>query len=147
MIYTGRKVTFQIGIGRIGHIKPTVPADKFMKSIKDTLGLKNLRWMSDDAVSSRKMIKNVAIINGSASSIIPLVLSPTFFCDMVIAGELNYHNALELIADGKFVIDLGHGESEMLAIDAIHDILLDNFKDIEVIKSKNSCNFWRYYIE
>lgn len=146
-IYGTENVLSDCGIGRIGCLDPPLTVDKFLKRIKDTLGLKNLRWSGGDKLPSGKMIKNVAIINGSAGSIIPLILPPAFLCDMVIAGELKYHDVLELTADDMFVVELGHGESEMLAIDAIHDILLENFKGIEIIKSKYSCNIWRYYIE
>ena len=70
---------------------------------------------------------------------------------MIVLGEISYHNALNLIENGKIVVDIGHGESEKLAIDNIYKKLRDYFKKnnfrISLIKSKVGFNEWGYYIE
>ena len=55
---------------------------------------------------------------------------------------------LDIIQSGKILIELGHGESEKLAIDIIYNKLsgcLNGIKGLELIKSKYGFAGWRYF--
>ena len=74
----------------------------------------------------------------------------TLDCDLVLVGEIGYHNSIEISETGKIVAILGHGTSEKWAIDDMYDRLEDyssgNNIDLEIIKSKEGYWVWRYDI-
>ncbi len=138
----------QEGIGRLGTLKKSMFFDEFLLRLKEIMGIRNFRWISDEPSSLRnKRIKRVALSCGSANS-----LTRNFVgldCDIVVVGEIGYHNALEVINSGKVVIELGHSNSEKYAIDDICSKLESYFKnqEIKIIKSKKGYTAWRYYID
>jgi dinuclear metal center YbgI/SA1388 family protein len=135
------------GIGRIGRLKKPEGSRSFMGSLKDRLELKNLRWMASDEEIEDKKIEKVAVINGSANSVVYPILYDDFSCDLLVTGELKYHNALSLAEKGIIVVEIGHGESEKIAINGIYSVLTDRFKELKTVKSQTGFKPWRYYIE
>ena len=139
------------GLGRIGELLPPEKFSDFIKSIKNRLDLKNLKWISKSADDSfLRTIKTAAVINGSANSFTDSFSMYDCECDVVIVGEIKYHNSLEIIESGKILIELGHGESEKISIDLMYDKLNSIFKtnqDLKLIKSRPGYIPWRYYIE
>ena len=95
-----------------------------------------------------KLIEKIAIINGSANSLTGEI--STLDCDLVLVGEIGYHNSIEISETGKIVAVLGHGTSEKWAIDDMYDHLNDfssgNNMALEIIKSKEGYWVWRYDI-
>ena len=87
------------------------------------------------------------MINGSANSAVPSLMSDKNLCDLAVVGELKYNNALALAERGIVVVEIGHGESEKLAIDGIYNILKGRFKELKIKKSKTGFKPWRYHIE
>ena len=139
-----------IGAGRLGELKSEESLSDFFKIIKDKMKIKNFRWLAGRDINLKtKEIKKIAIINGSANSLVQKLIASD--CDLIVLGEISYHNALNLIENGKIVVDIGHGESEKLAIDNIYKKLRDYFKKnnfrISLIKSKVGFNEWGYCIE
>jgi len=153
------------GLGIIGEIDVPVRLPVFFKKVKESLAISGFRWvagkmpgefpggaatMTNDYLEN-KLVKKILVINGSANSFTQRIAVSNFDCDVVVAGELNYHNALEITDSGKIIIEIGHGDSEKFAVDGMYAILNKYFKenrieDIEVIKSKEGYKPWRYYI-
>ena len=71
-------------------------------------------------------------------------------CDVVVVGEIGYHNALQIAESGKIIIAVGHGNSEKLAINGISGKLEDFFKEnkikVDILKSKLGFGSWRYKV-
>ncbi|MCJ7665546.1 MAG: Nif3-like dinuclear metal center hexameric protein, partial [Actinobacteria bacterium] len=71
-------------------------------------------------------------------------------CDLVLVGEIGYHNSIKIAETGKIVAMLGHGTSEKWAVDDIcNRVEVYASKkniDIEIIKSKAGYWIWRYDI-
>ncbi len=130
------------GLGRYGVLDPAVTLDEFLQKLKRSLNLKNLRLLfldeNKDRIYKRK-IKNVAIINGSANSFTDRFDLRKYEFDAVLVGELKYHNALEIAQSGKIFIEIGHGESEFLAVDLMYDMIQDVIKKVDK-KDKNKVN-------
>ena len=135
------------GSGRIGRLKKPQIFTSFMDSLKDVLELRNLKWMAYGSGVEGRKVENVTVVNGSANSAVPAILNCDFSCDAVVVGELKYSNALFLAEKGMIVVVIGHGESERIAINGIYNILAERFKELKIIKSRNSFKPWRYYIE
>jgi len=143
------------GLGIIGELDAPVKLSVFFKKIKENLAISGFRWVANNMPGEFQMesvtVKKILIINGSANSFTQRIAVSDFECDVVITGELKYHNALEIIESGKIIIEIGHGDSEKFAIEGMYDILNGYFKengieDIEIIKSKEGYKSWRYYI-
>ena len=139
------------GLGRLGELENQVNFFDFLKKIKSELGLESLRWASQDPDQARSSaVKKVAVINGNANSFSERMASASLDCELVIVGELKYNKVLEIVQQGKILLELGHGESEKLAIDIMHKKLKEHFissDEVKIIKSKTGYIPWRYGIE
>ena len=143
------------GFGRLGSIEPPERLEDVLALLKDRIGLKNLLWMASpgkgldhDTIRKRKISK-IAVINGSANSMAEKLASASLDCDLVVAGEIKYSNAIKIAQSGKIIVLAGHAETEKLAIDGIYDRMKKNkiLANIKIIKSKTGYFPWRYYIE
>ena len=146
----------QAGIGRSGEVDPPVRFEGFIETIKEKLGIGNIRWMASDRESTDKSItgktiRKVAVINGSAGS-----FSERFFkstenqYDMIITGEIKHHSAIKLIESGIILVELGHAESEKFFTELVFARLsagLKKFEKFKLIKGKTGFIPWRYCIE
>ncbi len=138
------------GIGRVGRLEKPAGFRSFLEVLKARLGLRNMQWMApgeDKKGMDDMQIEKVAVINGSANSAVTLILDGDLSFDVLVTGELKYHNALSLAEKGIIVVEIGHGESEKIAIDGIYSILTERFKGLEIMKCKTGFKPWRYHIE
>ncbi|GAG26530.1 unnamed protein product, partial [marine sediment metagenome] len=94
------------------------------------------------------LIERIAVLTGSANSLAEEISG--LDCDLVLVGEIGYHNAVRIAETGKIVAMLGHGTSEKWAIDDIYNRLEAYISrkniDIKIIKSKAGYWVWRYDI-
>jgi dinuclear metal center YbgI/SA1388 family protein len=137
------------GTGRIGSIGKSLKPDDFLQFVSRKLNIKNFKYISRDDLSvTKKEIKNIAIINGSINSMISEISGLDIDC--LICGEINYHNAQLISENNILVIELGHAESELFAIDdlfsKIKNISESMSLGLEIIKSNNNEILWRYII-
>lgn len=136
------------GIGRLGKLKKQMPFKDFANEIKKKLNIDGFQWMGREDLKDKK-ISSVAAVCGSASSLTARLAS--IDCDVIVVGEIGYHEALEIIESGKIIIAVGHGNSEKLAIDGIYRRLKDYFKEnkikIDILKSESEYSTWRYRVE
>lgn len=137
------------GTGRIGNVTGTVTVEEFLKNLKILFGLDTVAWISSKKEASLNgKIEKVAVINGSANSLTRALA--LLECDLVVVGEISYHNALEISETGKTVVMIGHGTSEKWAPSGMCSILEHYFKvngiDIEILKNMEGFTPWRYYI-
>jgi len=134
-----------------GNLEPAQLLQAFMKNLKKSLNLDFLRFAVPAGIDITNMlVKSAALINGSANAFTDRVAVQNLDCELIIVGELKYSKVSEIVQCGKVLIELGHGESEKIAIDMMHDILVLNSKDLQglkFIKSKNGFTGWRYYID
>lgn len=137
------------GIGRIGSIKQAISSDAFLDFIKEKLNIYNFKYIfKSNSSIINKVIKKVAVINGSINSLTAELGSLDF--DALICGEVNYHNAQLISENGRLLIELGHAESELFAIGHLFKILTkisDSMSlGLKILKSNNKELLWRYSI-
>ncbi|MGM0366757.1 MAG: Nif3-like dinuclear metal center hexameric protein [Actinomycetota bacterium] len=134
------------GIGVTGSLQEPAGLEEFLKIAKDSAGLPGLRWSG--AIGEGKGIEKIAVVWGSANSLNEELAG--LDCDLVMVGEINYHNAQDLTEQGKILVEIGHGLSERWAIEGIHDRLKAYLKKegikISLTKNNNGYSLWRYYI-
>lgn len=83
-------------------------------------------------VMKMRLLKKVAICPGSGKDEIELALLKG--AKAIITGDVSYHYGIDSVAKGINVIDAGHYGIEHIFIDKIKSYLIENTKNIEVVK-------------
>ena len=78
-------------------------------------------------------LTTVAVASGSCSEVIPKALQMN--CDVIVTGDMKYHESIDAVNSGISIIDAGHYPTEKLVTE-IFERLLSPF-GIEVYVSKN----------
>lgn len=110
-----------IGFGRIGRLPKPVPLIEFAQYIKKRLGLPSVKVSGNP----KKPVHCAAVCSGSGSSLLKQFLASS--ADVFISGDLRYHDARDVEAAGKALVDIGHFPSEHLMIGPVCDYLRDRF--------------------
>ena len=92
--------------------------NELVKYVSDKLNLKLLK-----AVSCKDFIKDIAIVTGSAMSLIDEVKADCF-----LTGDIKYHDAMEAKARGLSLIDIRHYESERYFSTLLEGLLSEYLK-------------------
>lgn len=98
-------------MGRIGTLDVAMKLEDFAKHIKETLGLPSLRICGD----MESIVKKVAVVSGAGAGFITKASSKG--CDVLLTGDLKYHEAKDAQALGINVIDAGHQGTEEIVVD------------------------------
>ena len=116
-----------VGIGIIGSLSEAVKAEELLGRIKSELGIKALRH-SPIRVDS---VRRVAICSGSGGSLIEAAEAAG--ADVYISADFKYHNFVD--ADRMILVDAGHFETEICAIDILFELLSKKISNFAVRKS------------
>lgn len=135
------------GPGRIGRLEKPMPFNGYLGILKEKLEADDIGWLHRGIENTgNRIIEKVAVVAGSCNSLAGEL--EALDCDIVITGEVNYHNAIGVSESGKIIAMAGHGTIEKYVRDGFYDILAglieSNKMDIEVIKSKLGHWIWRY---
>lgn len=96
------------GIGRLYSLDKREKLISFIDVIKEKFGLETLTISGYNF--NEKEIKKIAIVNGAGSSY--WKKAKRMGADVLITGDLKYHEALDAKEEGMYIIDVGHYESE-----------------------------------
>lgn len=114
----------EYGIGRIYSLEKKIEIDYFLKHLKFSLNLTKIIV----AGKREKMIEKIAIVNGSGSEY--WKKSRVLGADILITGDLRYHDALEAKENGMIIVDVGHYESESF----FYELIIKEMKKIQDIE-------------
>lgn len=92
----------KFGLGRIGVLPEEKSLDQFAKDIKKCLNLEGVRVVG---VMDR-IIKKVAVVGGDGNKYISL--ASFIGADVLITGDIYYHNAHDAMNHNLALIDVGH---------------------------------------
>ena len=122
-----------VGLGRISKLENTLTLEELCNNIKDKLNIDYIRVTGnlDDKISK------VAVVTGSGADMFRKAQRNG--ADVLITGDMKYHDAQDALDLGMNVIDCGHFDTEDIFKDAI-GVYLNNIEEIEVIKSKINLN-------
>lgn len=121
------------GIGAIGILNEEADENIFLKSIKETLNCKQIRY---SALTGKK-IKKVAVCGGSGSFLISEALSSG--ADAFVTADLKYHQFQE--PENKLLlVDAGHFETEYHTLEIFYELLNKKFPTFAIYFSKVSTN-------
>lgn len=117
------------GIGRVYSLKEKINFFEFLERIKKNFLTNNLRIVGRDL--ENVTLKKVAIVNGAGSSY--WKKAKKMGADLLITGDVKYHEALDALEDGFCIIDVGHYETECFFGKLILDEL-KQYEELEVIE-------------
>lgn len=129
----------QHGFGRYGKINPQNGLD-FIKYLKKTLNLDAIRFVGNIP----DKIMTVAVYNGSYDREIVRELEEVK-PDLLITGDLKYHDAQELLEKGLFTVDAGHYGTEKHFVEAMSELLEEEFPQLDIAKYKGK-DVFQYHI-
>jgi dinuclear metal center YbgI/SA1388 family protein len=107
------------GLGRVGEIEKSISLRLFAQRIKQNFSLDGLRITGD----LKQSIKKVAVCGGSGSSLIPAAAG--LGADVLVTGDIKYHDARNAIEMGLALVDIGHFHSEALMIRGVSVAVLN----------------------
>jgi dinuclear metal center YbgI/SA1388 family protein len=98
------------GLGRVGELAQPAPLGILAADIKKGMGLEQIRYAGD----SEQLVTRVAVCSGSGSSLLEVFLASP--ADVFVTGDVRYHDARDIEAHHRGIIDIGHFESERIIV-------------------------------
>lgn len=119
----------EYGLGYVGEIDANTSLKDFVENVKKKLNTSKVRVIGN----IEKEIEKVAVYCGSfGNEIIGVVKSKA---DVLVTGDVKYHDALDMLQMGMCVIDAGHFSTERIIVPRLVEILKEKFKTIEILSN------------
>ena len=113
LVNTGR----QYGLGRLGTLAEPCDCREWLQQLKTALNLSQVRVVGD----IQKPVQQVALCGGSGASMIDHAIRAG--ADVLVTGDVKYHEAQEAAARGLIIVDGGHFATEQPIVAAVVDYL------------------------
>jgi len=111
-----------VGLGRIGRLEKPLSLKNFAGGVKDALDCDAVRVVgAEDAVVSK-----VAVCGGSGADLIRTAHRQG--ADVIVTGDVKYHEARSAEAMGIAIVDAGHFATEHLMVAALTELLNQSVK-------------------
>ena len=127
-----------VGIGVVGRLPEPMATAELLALIKERLGVRALRHSTPRCES----VSRVAICTGSGGSLIAAAEAAK--ADLYLSADFKYHDFVD--ADKMILVDAGHFETEIFAIDILFDILSKKISTFAPQKSKECTNPVHYMV-
>ena len=114
------------GIGRVGALKGTMDLKQFAGKVRNDFEIPDVRMYGDPAA----IIHRVAVSSGSGKSMIRGAIEKG--ADVIVTGDVDYHSAIDAVAQGIAVIDAGHYGIEHIFIGQMAEELKERFPEMEI---------------
>ncbi len=121
------------GIGRIGALPTAMSLERLAAEIRSLYRLPFIRFVGD----GKKVIRKVALCTGSGGDLITQAKAKG--ADAYITGDIKYSVAREAEASGLAMVELGHYESEYIAVDLLEKIIT-HYGNAPVVLHKSRAN-------
>lgn len=105
------------GLGRIGRLEQKMTLDDFAARVKDVLGCDYLRLIGPGS----RAVHKVALCGGSGAGL--LQTAHRQGADVLVTGDIKYHDARQAEELGIALIDAGHFATEQLMVEQVADAL------------------------
>lgn len=100
----------EVGLGRIGRLPVATDLGRFAIQVRDALGASHVRLVG----APDRAVSKVAVCGGSGASILSEAIRQG--ADVLVTGDVKYHEAKQAQAQGIGLIDAGHFHSEQLMV-------------------------------
>ncbi len=124
---------------KIGELNAPKDIDELVMDIKENLEVKNLRIIGNTDGD----IKRVAVFCGGYDSTICEGVKSE--ADILITGDVKYHDAQDIINNGFCAIDAGHFGTEVIVKELLFTYLKSKFPNLDIISSVSENDPFRFY--
>jgi len=119
--------------GRQGELNKAASLADYARQVKEILELDHIRVTGD----LTREVRKIAVVSGSGASFMDICLKQGV--DLLVTGDLKYHEAKDAEAAGLAIIDAGHQGTEQIVVPLLADLLFrecaERGIDIKVIRS------------
>lgn len=122
-----------VGLGRYSTLKDEMDLETLCEKIKLKLNMDHIRVVGE----LNTKIKKVAVVTGAGSDMVSLAKSKN--CDVIITGDVKYHEAQDALDMNMCIVDCGHFDTENIFKDVMKRFL-DAFENIDVLSSEINLN-------
>jgi len=112
-----------VGLGRIGRLAETTTLGAFALRVKEALGATAVRIAGETAAK----VSKVAVCGGSGASLLGEALRQG--ADVLVTGDVKYHEARAAESQGIALIDAGHFATEHLMVPELARTLRQGAKE------------------
>lgn len=134
-IYPLHNKNKKVALGVKGKLEKPMNLKEFSEFVKNKLSISKIRVVGNQL----KTINIVGIIGGSGAGEFKKVVNSV---DVLISGDLKYHQALEAEELGLAIIDAGHFATELPIVEEIKNYLTKKFPLLDVETSSEREPFW-----
>lgn len=127
-------------IGRIFEFPDKLDINSVYELLCDKFKFSNMNLIACDKT---RLVKKVAVVTGSGFSIIKSSINSDEV-DLIITGDIKYHDAQFLISHGYCVIDMGHYGTEQIFPQAFYNFAVDKISEIKWLISETDVNPFVY---
>lgn len=103
----------KLGLGRIGRLPSPLSLGEYAGRVRDALSAPGLRYVGDPLAT----VSKVALCSGSGASL--LRDAARSGADVLVTGDIKYHDARDAQDLGIALIDAGHFKSEIIMVEEI----------------------------
>ena len=130
------------GLGRIGNLPEPIPFEAFVNRIKKEFALSVVKTAGNPVQDVRR----IAVCGGSGRSLIGEFLRSD--ADVLISGDMGYHDGQQVADVGKGLIDIGHFSSEHVMVEGLarqlSTCLASTEHDVAVVPFSGENDCFRY---
>jgi len=112
----------RFGEGVKGEFSTSITVEDFAVEIKKKLGLERVTIIGD----LKKKVKKIGVYTGSSDGI--LNDSSIRTIELLVTGDVKYHNAIKAREEGLIIIDAGHYGTEKVVLPYLRDIISEKLK-------------------
>ena len=118
------------GIGRCGKLKREMSLSECSQFVKKAFDIPDVKAYGD----LEGNISKIAVCPGSGKSFVKNALE--LGCNALITGDIDYHTAIDAVAQDLYIIDAGHYGVEKLFIPYMRDFIKREIPSIKVYTDK-----------
>ena len=118
-VYPVENEVASLGLGRVGELPAALPLAAFAAEAAAVLHLPSLRYAGD----GERLVKRIAVLPGSGAEAIARGVAQ--IAEVLVTGDVKYHEARAAQAQGLALIDAPHGAVEQEAVLRWADTLME----------------------
>lgn len=129
------------GLGRIGDLEKALTLGQLIEKVKEVLNTEDIRFVGE----INTPIQRIALCGGSGASLIKN--ASTKGAQVLITGDIKYHEAQDAESMGLAIIDAGHFATEYPVVTVVAQFLRQALagQDVEIIESQINTNPIKYF--
>lgn len=108
------------GLGRVGLLDKPIQVSDFADLVRQKLSCPTVRVVGN----LQRTIQKIALCSGSGASLLKDAVRVG--ADLLLTGDLKYHEAREAEAQGIVILDAGHFGTEIIMVAAVRNFLLNS---------------------